>query len=245
LTQQGGDTRTRHWYGWVNKFGEKIMRLTTFYLLSNIFLANVAYSSAIPTAPKQTIQPLGKLNSDCRGCLNKGLILFGNDKANLGNGKFFDNFFVGSKPKGFMLANAPTKLGYKEILSRSTWNSQAELEKFTTELARGIRLIVWHKDYRDVYFLEPKDVIVQIKQGLLERLNTKKDSHCEKDQCQPTVTIAFEDRDGEYLELRYFSTWTPTISRKNKDVEKIGSDIRYGNLYFGHDSVSVDLLARK
>ena len=67
-------------------------------------------------------------------------------------------------------------------------------------------------------------------------------THCEKDLCQPTATILFQDKDGEQLRLQYFSTWSPTISRKNGDEEKIGSSIRYGNLYFGHDNVSIELL---
>jgi hypothetical protein len=169
------------------------------------------------------------------------VILFGNDRSNLGDSKFFENFFIGSKPKGFMLANAPNKQSYREILSKATMNTQVELEAFTTTLAQGIRLIVWHKDFRAAHFLEPKTVTVHVKDGVIENLQAGK-THCEKDLCQPTATIVFQDIDGEQLKLRYFSTWAPTISRKNGDVEKIGSSVRYGNLYFGHDNVSVDFL---
>jgi hypothetical protein len=219
----------------------KKMFLRIMFLVSTTFFTSHAYSTVSPTLPKHGHNQLDILDSACNGCVKKGVILFGNDRSNLGSGKFFDNFFIGSKPKGFMLANAPDKQSYKEILSKATMNTQVELEAFVTALAKDIRLIVWQKDFRAAHFLEPKTVTVHVKDGVFEKLKAGK-THCEKDLCQPTATIIFQDIDGEQLKLRYFSTWASTISRKNSDVEKNGSSVRYGNLYFGHDNDSVNFL---
>lgn len=212
-------------------------------LLTSLLIANPSFAKEDIAMPAQGLRHLEKLDEDCSGCLRNGVILFGNDKSNLVSGKFFDNFFVGSTPKGLMLANAPHGQGYRELLRKKNFKNQAELEKYTKELSQQIRLIVWHKDFREAYFLEPKSVVVNVKPGVFENLKAGA-TQCEKDICQPTAIIEFQDKDGEHIKLRCFSTWAATIHRKNDDVEKIGSDTRYGSLHFSHDRFLVDLWGR-
>ena len=124
-----------------------IVILLTLLLPVGHVLASSKTIVVVPPNPKAQ-NMLEEFNRRCKGCLNNGVILIGDDNSFIKKRGYFKNFFQGIEKRGYFLLKGVTWTDfYKKLKSMKT---REEFLKRIRSIVEKIELVVVDNDFKAI-----------------------------------------------------------------------------------------------